>query len=349
MKNATANVFFDDNIKKNNPFSNTFNYSADDFKKENQNKNTTAATTSNKILSVNPQTNIINTKIPSVNNSGSLPINTGNNNVIGNNNNNSSNNDINNNRNNNNNLLNIIPNKNPQRIMNSTGGTYPSLITPQLMKNQSTESNKQVINLEDLLTQEERLWHILENLRFQAPINFACEEYLEFLNVSSIQNLESYFSAKLKAEITLNNILEILSVMCVVISAIKQKMNENIISHLKNLLYNVHQNYLILMSLVMQRLPKELEKNIWVVKLKSIIASKQVKILENQDAFLLGQNNKLILNILTKFNYQNFKNRNEFFIFDILNDIILNNDKYTYLTVKSIAFNIVGNLFPTFF
>lgn len=99
----------------------------------------------------------------------------------------------------------------------------------------------------------------------------------------------------------------------------------------------------------MQRLPKELEKNIWVVKLKSIIASKQVKILENQDAFLLGQNNKLILNILTKFNYQNFKNRNEFFIFDILNDIILNNDKYTYLTVKSIAFNIVGNLFPTFF
>jgi len=226
--------------------------------------------------------------------------------------------------------------------MNSTGGTYPSLITPQLMKNESTESNKQVINLEDLLTQEEKLWHILESLRFQTPLNFVCEEYLDFLNVSSIQNLDNYFSLKLKSQITLNNILEILSVMCVVISAIKQKLNENIISHLKNLLYNVHQNYLILMNLVMQRMPRELEKNVWVIKLNSIIAGKQVKNLENQDAFLLGENNKLILNILTKFNYTNFKNRVEFYIFDIINDILINHDKYTYLTVKSIVFNIVS-------
>jgi len=229
--------------------------------------------------------------------------------------------------------------------MNSTGGTYPSLITPQLMKNQSTESNKQVINLEDLLTQEEKLWNILESLRFQTPLNFVCEEYLDFLNVSSIQNLDNYFCVKLKSEITLNNVLEILSVMCVIISAIRQKINENIISHLKNLLFNVHQNYLILMNLVMQRMPKELEKNVWVVKLNAIIASKQVKVLENQDAFLLGQNNKLVLNILTKFNYSNFKNRTEFYIFDIINDILVNHDKYTYLTVKSIVFNIVRCLF----
>jgi hypothetical protein len=209
------------------------------------------------------------------------------------------------------------------------------------MKNQSTESNKQVINLEDLLTQEEKLWHILESLRFKNSPNFACEEYLDFLNVSSIQNLENYFNSQLKSEITFNNILEILSVMCVVISAIKQKMNDNIMSHLKNLIYNVHQNYLILMNLVLERMPRELERNVWAIKLRTNINSKQVKILENQDAFLLGQTNLLISNILTKFNHINFNNRNEVYIFDILNDILRNSDKYTYLTVKSIAFNIV--------
>lgn len=318
LKNATSNIFFDDNLKKNNPFTNTFNSPAEIFKKENS-PNSGASRT----LSVNSKKN------SSKNNF-------------------STNNSINNDNNNENNSIKLISNKNTPRIMNATGGTYPSLITPQLMKNQSTESNKQVINLEDLLTQEEKLWNILESLRFQTPLNFVCEEYLDFLNVSSIQNLDNYFSVKLKSEITLNNVLEILSVMCVVISAIRQKLNENIISHMKNLLYNVHQNYLILMNLVMQRMPRELEKNVWVVKLNAIIASKQVKVLENQDAFLLGQNNKLVLNILTKFNYSNFKNRTEFYIFDIINDILINHDKYTYLTVKSIVFNIVSGFLCLF-
>ena len=118
-------------------------------------------------------------------------------------------------------------------------------------------------------------------------------------------------------------------------------MSDNIMSHLKNLIFNVHQNYLILMNLVLERMPRELETNVWAIKLRTNINSKQVKTLESQDAFLLGQTNLLISNILTKFNHIYYNNRNDIYIFDILNDILRNSDRYTYLTVKSIAFNIV--------
>ena len=71
---------------------------------------------------------------------------------------------------------------------------YPSLVTPQvgLNHNQSDDdfNNKQMINLEDVCMLEEKLWKILECLRLNANVGVACEEWLETINLSSIQNIE---------------------------------------------------------------------------------------------------------------------------------------------------------------
>ena len=52
-----------------------------------------------------------------------------------------------------------------------------------------TLSNKtQPINLEDVVIQEDKLWNILDNIRTNCNFNFTAEEYLEFSQITSVQD-----------------------------------------------------------------------------------------------------------------------------------------------------------------
>jgi hypothetical protein len=235
----------------------------------------------------------------------------------------------------------------PMHVTHMVGNSFPSLITPQILSHKKPQSgkeeyNKQAINLEDLWLQEQKLCKILESLRCNSNVSISCEEWLDFINYSSIQSLESYFmQLETKLHINTFSIFEIVSVMSIIISIIKNKLNENTVSHLKNLIFNIHQNYLILINLILIRLPKEFTKNSWKIKLQDVIREKQIKVLENDDIYLFKQNNKFIANIINKYICLVFKNKNDSKIHEILNDLLVNSDKYTYPTVKSILFNMV--------
>ena len=65
-----------------------------------------------------------------------------------------------------------------------------------------TQNQRISINLEDLLMQEDKLWRILDNIRTNCNFNFAAEDYIEFTQITSIQ--DSYYTFHLlKAEYTL--------------------------------------------------------------------------------------------------------------------------------------------------
>jgi len=74
-----------------------------------------------------------------------------------------------------------------------SGVNYPNLVTPQinLTKTNSDEFNsRQIINLEDLSYQEEKLVKLIDSLLLNQNITQACEDWLEIINITSIQNIE---------------------------------------------------------------------------------------------------------------------------------------------------------------
>jgi hypothetical protein len=224
---------------------------------------------------------------------------------------------------------------------------YPSLLTPQLKRlsdsQYNTYSDKQVINLEDLYIGEEKSWAILEAIRNRGSLNFACEDYFDFLSMNSLQNFENYFE-QLETKLLLNRkeILEIVSTVCAFISILKNKLDESNLGHMKNLFFTVHQNFLILVDMVLSRLPEEFSNNLWALRLFAIVKKKQIKSSQTgENIFQLKQNNILILNSLNKYIGKNFKNNSDYQIFEVLDDVLFNIEKYAFATVKNIILNFV--------
>ena len=226
--------------------------------------------------------------------------------------------------------------------------TYPSLLTPQSLrniKNNSSDSNrsKQPINLEDLSIQEEKIWNILESIRFNSNIVSVCDDYYDFQNVTSLVNLDCYFhKVELKSQIRISGILETYSVVCLSLLILKNKLDHNSLSHMKNLIYYVHQNYLLGLKLIFNNLPKEFMDNMWVIKLKRVISSRSER--HNDDYNTINISNSFIMSMLKKLIYTYFKTKEDADLFAILDDVLTNISKYSHNTVRNLMFNIVSNM-----
>ena len=201
------------------------------------------------------------------------------------------------------------------------------------LKNNNYYINKLPINLEDLLIQEENLWMILTCLRINGDFSKFSEEYIQFSHLSSIQSFEIYFEEpKQKLDLKINLINEYISVMLSLYSIILVKLNENSLSHLKNLFYYIYQNFLIIISLILSKVNKEYNYNIWGNRLKEVLnirlneEIKNDKYINNNEFFYINQNNTIITNMLRNFIIIYFKTKNPFdsTIYNFINMILVN-------------------------
>lgn len=218
---------------------------------------------------------------------------------------------------------------------------FPSLQTPDTKEISKLSNdyfkNKQAINLEDLLIQEERLWYILINIRFNIDFNLPAEEYLEFSHISSLQTFEPFFSEiKFKAILRVNSIYEYTSVILCVLSFLENKLNEASQEHLKNLLYYLHQNILLVISILLSRLDKNYIDNIWGNKLKEIVFLRRSNDMKDDEPFHLQQNITIIRNMLQNFIDIYFKNPYDAFIYKFINDVINNSEGMSLGGVRGI-------------
>ena len=233
-------------------------------------------------------------------------------------------------------------------LVNEIAGSYPSLVTPQVMQNVNDEfNNKQLINLEDLYIQEDKLWNVLNSLRFdEDSIKTTTIDWFTFANMNSMQNLENYFhNNQTKHEINLNYMYEAISVTFIYICSIYKKINKDLISSLKTLIFYIHQNCIIITNLILQRIPDEYKNNIWYIRLKNIIFAKSIKTIENDVFYLLNQNNNLNFNSIIRmlgliFNTKN-KTITDSNFYSTFNQILTNLDAYSYQTVKNNMFMLV--------
>jgi hypothetical protein len=246
-----------------------------------------------------------------------------------------------------NNKPNIEDRFNSTHSTTNLNNTYPSLITPVKNSiNSGTDSNrnKQAINLEDLFIQEEKIWNILEAIRFNSNINTSCDEYYDFQNMTSLQNLEGFFpKIELKSQIRLCATLETYSIVCLSLLILKNKLDMNSLSHSKNLIFYIHQNFSAIIKIILNKLPKEFEDNMWVIKLHRVLVSRNLDYC-NDDYNTIRQSNNFIISMLKKFICTYFKSKEDIDLFSILDDVLNNIGKYSHNTVKNIMFNIVRSL-----
>lgn len=79
----------------------------------------------------------------------------------------------------------------------------------------------------------------------------------------------------------------------------ESKVNKELYGNLKVLIFYVHQNYLILINLVLQKLPPYNNTNIWVKTLKRLITKKTSKqVQKGSYEETLETNNKIIQTLL---------------------------------------------------
>ena len=190
-----------------------------------------------------------------------------------------------------------------------------SSISP--IQNQINNNNKEkeniVFQLEDLIVLEEKLFYILYSFNKQKPIPKLCIEWWNFYTYTSFGgNFEMFFNNEINNtnyEIGHeSSILELLSIILIYETLKDISISQNTLILLKNLITQVHQNYLIICDFILEIINAQIIQNVWINKLQNVISSKlNHRISPNSHISLLKKGNNsissLIKNILKE--YQN--------------------------------------------
>lgn len=157
------------------------------------------------------------------------------------------------------------------------------------------------IQLEDLIVLEEKLYHILDSFRFGKPVPKICIEWWTFYIYSSFcGKFESLFTegSPLRNIAHEASILELLSIILTYETLKDPKIQQSTINTLKNLINVLHQNFLVMVDLILTRISSQSMTNIWINKIQNIILSKRShRIYKNEHMNAIKKNNDYITSI----------------------------------------------------
>ena len=167
---------------------------------------------------------------------------------------------------------------------------------------QNTNCNNSVLQLEDLIVLEEKLFHILDSFRFGKPGPKLCMEWWSFYTYSS-------FSSQFECQFPLNTanrqichesvVLELLTVILIYEVLKDPKIAQSTLNILKSLINEIHQNFLIMIDLILTKISSQSLTNIWINKMQNIVLSKRAhRIYKNEHLNLLKKNNAYIQTII---------------------------------------------------
>eukprot|EP00347_Sterkiella_histriomuscorum_P018948 403343543 len=188
-------------------------------------------------------------------------------------------------------------------------------------KSNQSKDLKNLINLENVLLIEDKLWTILESFRYlqhqgqgtrisqlnqdqiiattakkQGDIALLCEEWWEITHEDNLNYLDRLFKDPIvRRSVRQSIILELFSItICYAITSEKSSDTESLLTvstltNLKNLLFYTHQNFLVLIDVIIHRLPPESSHNIWAHSLELLFS-----LLEKFTTGLLQKQNQII-------------------------------------------------------
>ena len=179
------------------------------------------------------------------------------------------------------------------------------------------KNKKDIIQLEDLLILEGKLCHLMDCLKYENPMPKMCIEWWNFYTYSSYFGKFPKLFPQAKEEDRDNNnyiisdyqiahdsmMFELLSMIITYQILNDPKLNQNLINTLKNLINEVHQNFLIECDYILSKVNNQSLNNIWIKKLKNLILSKRNWSDNNSDKKnyhldLIKQGNSIIQNLI---------------------------------------------------
>ncbi len=170
--------------------------------------------------------------------------------------------------------------------------------------NNNNFKNSTVIQLEDLIVLEEKLYHILDNFSNITSLSKLCIEWWNFYTYTTFGGkFEIFFPKAISIPHQIaheTSILELLSIIIVYEIIKDNKIGQTTLNSLTNLIREVHQNYLITCDYVLSTINADsLSGNIWINKLQNIIKSKiNHNIIKNEHINQLKKGNNSISNII---------------------------------------------------
>ena len=230
------------------------------------------------------------------------------------------------------------------RINKSNTVTEKNLsVKKKLNDNKIIEKTSTIIQLEDLIVLEEKIFNIVNSFENESPHPSLCIEWWNFYSYTSFcGKFENFFNKEINnyefqiAHETI--ILELLSIILIYEILRDSSITHSIFNLLKNLINEIYQNYLIVCNYILSSIIIKTNTNIWINKLLNIISSKLKKKIKNKNENIsqlkIGNNNiySLISNILK----QNQNSRNK------INTASLNN---YFQKINSISINTLNEYF----
>jgi CTD small phosphatase-like protein 2 len=225
------------------------------------------------------------------------------------------------------NTNNLKQSSSQKNILNNSNSKIES--TKTLNSSSSTNDinkinkNSTIIQLEDLIVLEEKLFHILDNFSNLTSLSKLCIEWWNFYTYTTFGGkFEIFFPNSISQNHQIaheNSILELLSIILLYEILRDPKVTQSTLSNLKNLITEIHQNYLITCDYVLSTINdvNALNENIWINKLQNIIISKinhQIQKNEHMNLIKKGNNNitKIIKIIMKNYSYSTNNNKINF-------------------------------------
>ena len=158
------------------------------------------------------------------------------------------------------------------------------------INNSIINNKKDIIQLEDLLILEGKLCHLMDCLKYENPMPKMCIEWWNFYTYSSyFGKFPKLFPKTKKDEDEDRNdyiisdyqiahdsmMFELLSMIITYQILNDPKLNQNLINTLKNLINEVHQNFLIECDYILSKVNNQSLNNLWIKKLKNLILAKR--------------------------------------------------------------------------
>jgi len=166
------------------------------------------------------------------------------------------------------------------------------------------QGQKYEIDLGTVINIEQKLWKILDCFSSKddksANVFEFCEEWWDLVDSNTLSIIHSIFTEDdLRRSLRKSSIIEFLAITMINFLSSESKNNQDLQGNLKVLIFYVHQNYLLLVNSIIQKLPPYNNSNIWVKALKKTIRNKtSQQLMKESVSETISENNRVIITLL---------------------------------------------------
>jgi hypothetical protein len=195
--------------------------------------------------------------------------------------------------------------------------------------------DRHMLNLENLHLQEEKLWKITENISESTQILPLLAEYWETSSDESLWTVEKLFKdIRTKKLIQTSFVIESVAVSLMIFFYSSLNGASGRVIQVRSMMVQVHQNFLTIIDLVLNRLPSDSSSSPWVLKLREIIQRKKFKTLKRAEySTTLKHNCDIIVNCIKTLTHTLPSNTSHL---SAVTSILTNVDKYSVSTARNL-------------